>query len=277
VAPSLGAGPGAVQAEGLTADQIAGLVAAYAAAVVRAKQAGFDGVEIHGAHGYLIGQFLSRASNKRQDGYGGSLPNRARFLIEIIKAAKAAAGDGYPVWCRINGKEYGVEEGTSLQEAQETALVAQQAGADAIHVSAGGPKNPVNLTSPTFVPAIIADLAEGIKKAVAVPVIAVGRITPEAGESILAQGKADLIAIGKGLLADPELPNKVAVGKLEDITPCIVCMGCRDDLFSGVVVGIRCQVNAALGRERNTELSRQRSPGRCSWLVVGRQAWKLPE
>jgi 2,4-dienoyl-CoA reductase-like NADH-dependent reductase (Old Yellow Enzyme family)/thioredoxin reductase len=267
VAPSLLTSPEGVQAEELTVDQIAELVADYAAAAFRAKQAGFDGVEIHGAHGYLISQFLSRASNRRQDAYGGSLSNRARFLIETIKAAKGAAGSDYPVWCRINGKEYGVEEGTSLEEAREIARMAQQAGADAIHLSAGGPKNPVNLTSPTFVPAIIADLAEGIKKAVTVPVIAVGRITPEAGASILAAGKADLIAIGKGLLADPELPNKVASGKLEDITPCIVCMGCRDDLFSAGVLGIRCQVNAALGRDEEYRIVPTKKPKKV--LVVG--------
>lgn len=249
VAPSLLASPKGVHPEELTVEQIAGLVAAFATAALRAKQAAFDGMEIHGAHSYLVDQFLSRSSNKRQDAYGGSVANRARFLIEIIRAAKGAVGSDYPVWCRINGKEYGVEEGTSLEEAEEIARMAEQAGADAIHVSAYGPKTPTNLTSRTFEPAIIADLAEGVKKAVTVPVIAVGRITPEAGESILAEGKADLIAIAKGLLADPELPNKVASGKLEDITPCIVCMGCRDDLLSPGVVGIRCQVNAALGRE----------------------------
>ena len=249
VAPSPLASPNGEQPKELTVDQIAEIVAAFATAALRAKKAGFDGVEIHGAHSYLVDQFLSRSSNKRQDVYGGDLPNRARFLIEVIKAAKGAVGSDYPVWCRINGKEYGLEEGTSLEEAQEIARMAQQAGADAIHVSAYGPRVPTNLTSPRFTPAVIEDLAEGVKKAVTVPVIAVGRITPEAGERILAEGKADLVAIGKGLLADAELPNKVALGKLEDITPCIVCMGCRDDLFSPGVLGIRCQVNAALGRE----------------------------
>jgi len=267
VGPSPLASPKGMQPEELTVDQIAGLVTAFATAAFRAKQAGFDGVEIHGAHSYLVDQFLSRSSNKRQDAYGGNLSNRARFLIEIIKAAKGAAGSDYPVWCRINGKEYGLEEGTSLEEAQEIARMAQQAGACAIHVSAYGPSTPTNLTTPTFVPAIIADLAEGVKKAVTVPVIAVGRITPEAGESILAAGGADLIAIGKGLLADPELPNKVASGKLEDITPCIVCMGCRDDLFSPGALGIRCQVNAALGRDEEYRIVPARKPKRV--LVVG--------
>ena len=267
VAPSPLASPNGEQPEELTVDQIAEIVAAFATAALRAKKAGFDGVEIHGAHSYLVDQFLSRSSNKRQDVYGGDLPNRARFLIEVIKAAKGAVGSDYPVWCRINGKEYGLEEGTSLEEAQEIARMAQQAGADAIHVSAYGPRVPTNLTSPRFTPAVIEDLAEGVKKAVTVPVIAVGRITPEAGERILAESKADLVAIGKGLLADAELPNKVASGKLEDITPCIVCMGCRDDLFSPGVLGIRCQVNAALGREEEYRIVPAKKPRKV--LVVG--------
>ncbi len=233
----------------LTIDEIAGIVRSFAEAAVRAKRAGFDGVELHGGHGYLIDQFLSPTSNKRQDVYGGTLPNRARVLIEIIKAIKEKAGFGYPVWCRINGKEYGVEGGTSAEDAQKTARMAQEAGADAIHVSAFGPSSPINLTSPQFIPAVIADLAEGIKKAVSVPVIVVGKITAEAGEKVLAEGKADLIAVGRPVLADPEYWSKVASNREEDIVPCILCMRCRDDVFSPTAGGIRCSVNAALGRE----------------------------
>lgn len=251
----------------LTVDEIEAIIASFAQAAVRAKKAGFDGVEIHGAHGYLIDQFLSRFSNKRRDGYGGNLRNRARLLIEIIKAVREAVGGSYHVWCRINGKEYGVEEGTTVNEAKEIARMAQEAGAYAIHVSAYGPKSPVNLTSPTFVPAVLEDLAREIKKAITIPVIAVGRITAEAGEMILEKGEADLIAIGKGLLADPELPSKVAIGKSEDIIPCTVCMGCLDDLFSSNVLGIQCQVNAALGREAEFEIIPVRMPRMV--LVVG--------
>jgi 2,4-dienoyl-CoA reductase-like NADH-dependent reductase (Old Yellow Enzyme family) len=196
-APSPIATPGGELPKELTIDEIAKIVGWFAQAALRAKKAGFDGVEIHGAHGYLIDQFLSCSSNKRRDAYGGTLQNRSRFLIEIIKAVRESVGRNYPVWCRINGKEYGVEQGTSLEEAQQIARMAQDASADLIHVSAGGSTAPVRVTSPKFTPAVITDLAEGIKKAVSVPVIAVGRITPEAGERILAEGKADLIAIGK--------------------------------------------------------------------------------
>ena len=267
VAPSPLASLGGEVPKELTVDEIAEIVAYFAEAALRAKKAGFDGVEIHGAHGFLVDQFLSRSSNKRQDDYGGDVPKRARFLIEVIKAIRGAVGRGYPIWCRINGKEYGIDEGTSQEEAKEIARMAQDASADAIHVSAAGPRAPVVLTTSTFVPAIIADLAEGIKKVVTVPVIAVGRITPEAAESILAEGKADLIAIGKGLLADPELPSKVASGRLDDITPCTVCFGCRDDVGSPTVVGIRCQVNVALGREEEYKILPAKKPRKV--LVVG--------
>ena len=267
VAPSPLAIPGGEIPKELTVDEIAEIITFFVEAALRARKAGFDGVEIHGAHSYLIDQFLSRSSNKRQDIYGGVLRNRARLLVEVIKAVKEAAGENYPVWCRINGKEYGTEEGTTLEEAQEIAQMAQSAGADAINVSAFGPKAPTNLTSPKFVPAVIEDLAEGIKQAVNVPVIAVGRIAPEVGERILEEGKADLIAIGKALLADPELLNKVASGRPEDVTPCIICMGCRDDLRYPAVLGIRCSVNAALGKEKEYRIVPAKSSRKV--LVVG--------
>ena len=257
----------------LTIDEIAEIVACFAKAALRVKRAGFDGVEIHGAHAYLIDQFLSRSTNKRQDSYGGSLPNRARFLIEIIKAVREAVGKSYPVWCRIHGKLYD-EEGTTLEEAQQTSRMAQEAGADAIHVSAFGSGSPIFKTSPTFVPAVIADLVEGIKKTVTIPVIASGKITPEAGEKILEEGKTDLISIGRGFIAEPELINKVASGKLEDITPCIDCCGCLDDIMSTIagsrvpaVVGIRCRVNAAAGKEEEYKIIRAKKPKKV--LVIG--------
>jgi 2,4-dienoyl-CoA reductase-like NADH-dependent reductase (Old Yellow Enzyme family)/thioredoxin reductase len=249
VAPSPLAVTGGETPKELNVSEIAEIVAYFAEAALRAKKSGFGGVEIHGAHGYLIDQFISHSSNKRQDGYGGSLPNRARFLIEVIEAVRKAVGNDYPVWCRINGKEYGLEDGTTLEEAQKVAQLAEEASVDAIHVSGFGPLAPNNLTSPTFTPCVILDLAENIKKVVKVPVIAVGRITPEVSGQIVDEGKADCIAIGKALLADPEFPNKMASGRLDDITPCIVCMGCRDDLRSSTIVGIRCSVNAVLGRE----------------------------
>lgn len=270
VAPSPLAMPGGELPRELTIDEIAEIVASFAKAAIRAKEAGFDAVEIHGAHHYLIDQFISRFSNKRQDAYGGDLRHRGRLLTEVLKAVRNSVGRDYPISCRINGTEYGVEEGTTLEEAKEIARMAEEAGADVINVSVWGwghQLSPVKVTTPTFVPAVIAELAGAIKKAVTVPVIAVGRITPEAGERVLKENKADLIAIGQGLLVDPELPNKVESGRLDDITPCIICMRCYDDLLLPTVTGIRCSVNAALGKEEDLKIIPVRKPRKV--LVVG--------
>lgn len=200
----------------LTTSDIGDLVRQFGEAAGRAQRAGFEGVEIHAAHYFLIARFLSPACNQRQDSYGGNTEKRARFLQETIQAMKSAVGRNYPVWCRINGQEYGVEDALSHEEAKRIACLAEEAGADAIHVSSW---DHVNISyemmgkrvSPAEVPlGFMAHLAEGIKKVVKVPVIAVGRITPEVGEELLREGKADLIAIGRGLIADPELPNKAA-------------------------------------------------------------------
>jgi len=250
----------------MTVEEIADAVTYFAEAALRARKAGFDGVELHAAHGYLIDQFLSPISNKRKDEYGGDVRHRARFLLETIAAVKEVVGEEYPAWCRMDGKEYGVE-GITLEDAQETARLAQNAGLAAIHVTAWGPETPINRATPTFTSAVLEELDEGIKKAVSIPVIAVGRLTPEDGERMLREGKADLIAIGKAMLADPEWSNKVASGREDDINPCIICNGCRDDLRRPEVAGIRCSVNATLGHERESKIVPAVRPKKT--LVVG--------
>jgi 2,4-dienoyl-CoA reductase-like NADH-dependent reductase (Old Yellow Enzyme family)/thioredoxin reductase len=266
VAPSPIPGSGGEVPKELTAGEIKEIIGYFAGAAIRAKKAGFDAIEIHGAHGYLIDQFLSPSSNKRKDNYGGGVQNRSRLLTEIIKAVKGAVGGGFPVWGRINGMEYGTAGGTTLEDAKETARLSQEAGADAIHVSAHGPKALQHQQVLKPVSGVFADLAKGIKEVVTMPVIVVGRVTPEAGERILAAGKADLVAIGKALFADPEIPNKVAAGKVEDIKPCILCMACRDDLFE-TGVSVRCQVNPAMGREAEFEILPAKTVKRV--LIVG--------
>jgi len=252
VAPSPIPVPGGEQPRELTLSEIATLVTRFAEAAGRAKKAGFDGVEIHGAHGYLISEFLSPLSNHRQDAYGGSIENRARFLLEVIKAIRERVGRGYPVWCRLSAMEIGVEGGITLEETQVVAQLAEKAGVDAIHVSAHAvaPARRPPMAQPpcTFVP-----LAEGVKKVVSVPVITVGRIPPELGEGVLRDGKADFISIGRALLADPHLPQKVAMGRMEDIRPCIYCLTCLDSM-NWRKEGVCCVVNPTLGREREYEL-----------------------
>ena len=240
----------------LTIDEIHELVNCFCRGAWRAKEAGFDGVEIHGGHGYLFAQFLSRAANVRKDAYGGSLQNRARFLVETIVSIKTTLGNDYPVWPRINGKEYGIENGITLEEAKETALLVQDAGADAIHVTATGPQSEITSGGIPLVPELNVGLAGEIKKVVSVPVIAVGYISAQSAERILSEGLADFIAIGRPLIADPEWANKVASGKLDDINPCIRCLECLFDPRNIDKPGRRCSVNAAFGKEKEYQIIR---------------------
>jgi 2,4-dienoyl-CoA reductase-like NADH-dependent reductase (Old Yellow Enzyme family)/thioredoxin reductase len=265
VAPSPIPAPGGEQPRELTHSEIAALVDRFAEAAERAKKAGFDGVEIHGAHGYLVSQFLSSLSNLRQDAYGGSVENRARFLLEVIEAIRGRVGRSYPVWCRLSAMEIGAEGGITLEETQAVAQLAEKAGVDAIHVSAHMIR-PARRSPMAEPPGIFVPLAEGIKRVVSVPVIAVGRIPPEIGESVLGDGKADFISIGKALLADPHLPQKVAMGSMEDITPCLRCLTCLDSL-GWRKEGLCCVVNPTLGREREYELKPAGSPRKV--IVVG--------
>ncbi len=251
----------------MTVEEIAELVRSFADAAWRVKKAGFDAVELHAASGYLFAQFLSGASNQRRDAYGGKLENRARFLIETIRAVKEKVGANYPVWCRINAKEYGMENGVTLDEAKETALMTQRAGADAVHVTATGPQSLITVGAIPLVSALNVDLAWEVKKTVAVPVITVGLISPEVGERLIAEGKADFIAMGRALIAEPELPNKLASGRLGDIRPCLVCMTCPLQMKGITDPGLRCQVNAIVGKEEETKIVPASRPRRV--LVVG--------
>ena len=243
----------------LTVEEIRSLVSRFATAARRAKEAEFDGIEIHAAHSYLLQQFLSRTFNQRQDEYGGTLGNRARFLLEIIRAIRNSVGKDYPLWCRINGEEIG--GGVTLEEAKEVARMAEEAGVDAINVS-GAPS-----VRPSFSPRGWAlPLAQEIKKVVNVPVIAVGRLTMELGEEALRQGKADFIALGRPLIVDPDLPLKVATHQEEDVRPCIECNRCLEE-YAMAGRETECSVNSAVGREAEYRIEPTYKPKKV--LVVG--------
>ena len=271
VAPSAilqpGVLPGRETPRELTVKEIGELVQRFADGAERAKKAGLDGVEIHAGHGYLIAQFLSGHSNKRRDEYGGNLENRSRFLLEIIKAVRERVGRDYPVWCRIDGREFGLENGITPEDGRELAQMIAEAGVDAINVSGYGGDIGVNFTRAplAYDPGSLVPLAEGVKKVVNVPVIAVGRISPELGEKVLREGKADLIAMARALIADPELPNKLASGNVEDIRPCINCYTCIHQIFMSD--SMYCAVNAAAGREGEFKLDQSPKPKRV--LVAG--------
>jgi len=251
----------------LTVQEIKDVVEAFAEAARRAKEAGFDAVEIHGAHGYLINQFLSPLTNKRTDQYGGDVKRRTRFLLEILERIKEKVGIGYPVLCRINGDDC-IEGGITLEEAKATAKMLEAGGVDALHISAGIYDSPVPVTTaPMALPrGNLVHLAAGIKEVVGVPVIAAGRINdPELAEEILRQGKADLVSMGRALLADPYFPKKAAAGALDEINRCTAC----DECISRLVFNedIACSVNAALGKEEEYRIKKADVPKRI--LVVG--------
>jgi len=219
----------------------------YRQAARRAKAAGFDAVEMHAAHGYLVHQFLSPLSNKRSDRYGGSLENRARFALETLACIRKEVGDDFPVFCRISADEF-IQGGSDLSEATAFARLLEKGGADVIDISAGVLESAERTVPPMAVDhGCNVEFAEEIKKSTSLPVICVGRIkTLEEAETILRKKSADLIAMGRALIADPDLPQKTLAGGV--VRPCIGCnQGCIDRLYQGLT--LTCLVNARAGRE----------------------------
>lgn len=232
----------------LTTAEADGLVEAYAQGALRAKQAGFDAVEFHGAHGYLICQFLSGYTNKRIDKYGGSLENRMRFAMDIVRRTRELVGKNYPILFRISAKEF-VPGGLDLDETKIIAKELENAGADCIDVSAGNYETGQWSCQPGWMPrGCLVPFAEEIKKGLQVPVIVAGRIVePRMANRILVEKRADFIALGRPFLADPEILLKARGGRYEDIRLCVACCHCMDSLMRSEPIS--CSINAELGRE----------------------------
>jgi 2,4-dienoyl-CoA reductase (NADPH2) len=252
----------------VTPDDLAELARAFADAAERARAAGFDAVELHAGHGYLFSSFLSPSTNRRTDGYGGALENRARPLLDTIAAVRARVGRDFPVWCRLDGVEYRKRDGIREEDAQRTAELAVAKGLDAVHVSAyADPRSGIAFTDaplPHREQAYV-ELAAGIRRRVGVPVIAVGRIDPAAGEALVRDGRADFVALGRRLIADPELPRRLAHGEILRSRPCIYAYRCVGNVF--VRESASCAVNPAAGREDAFAIERTPSPRRV--LVAG--------
>jgi 2,4-dienoyl-CoA reductase-like NADH-dependent reductase (Old Yellow Enzyme family)/pyruvate/2-oxoglutarate dehydrogenase complex dihydrolipoamide dehydrogenase (E3) component len=237
------------------ADDLAWVIGSFADAAARVRAAGLDGVEVHAAHGYLLSTFLSPRFNRRDDAYGGSVEGRARLLVEVVEAIRRRCGDDFAVIVRLDGREY-ADGGITPGLAARYAVLAERAGAHAIHVSASSP----NAMGTGFTdgplpwqPNQYVDLAAAVKRSVTVPVIAVGRISPDAAERLIADGTCDFVSMGRQLLADPELPRRLGEGRPDLVRTCINCFVCvAQNFWDGAPV---CAVNARLGHYDEDEAS----------------------
>ena len=255
--------------EEMTVERISEVANAYAKAAARARDAGFDAVEVHGAHGYLVGQFLSRSSNRRSDEYGGSEENRARFAVEVLAAVREAVGADFPVIIRVSAEEI-IDGGYDIGFTERLAPLLVEAGADCIHASVGVISTRGGLTIAT------SDTEEGfnlpsaraLKRVVDVPVIGVGRIRdPRLADTAISSGDADLVSFGRQHLADPDFLSKAREGRFEDIRWCLSCnQGCIERL-SLELKPITCTINPECGLESEPAGARADGPLRVS--VIG--------
>ncbi|MDD2390742.1 MAG: NAD(P)/FAD-dependent oxidoreductase [Desulfobacterales bacterium] len=254
----------------ITVEELKALVQKFADAAVRAQKAGVDAVEIQGSQGFLLQQMMSSHFNHRTDEYGGSVENRMRFTVEVIEKVREAVGKDYPVLFRMVASE-GLEDGITVEEAKKMAQMAVKAGADAIHVTTGrgitGEGMNAMIPIAEIGPAPVANQIAEIKKVIDVPVIGVQSIrTPEVAEELIASGKMDMVALGRGLIADPDWALKAEEGRSEDIRQCIGCnQGCIDNLLTAFFVD--CLQNPEVGRERKYKLEPVDNPKNI--LVIG--------
>lgn len=232
----------------LTTAEVKELVNKFVQTAIRCKLAGIDGVEVHGAHGYLINQFLSPEANLRTDEYGGSFENRMRFIEEIIAGIREKCGKDYPVTVRLSVDEF-IQGGIDLELGKDISRYLEKLGVNGLHISCGTYDSMYNIIeSPLFEQGWRVYLAEEIKKEVNIPVITVGSIRePQFVENILSEGRADFVAIGRGLIADPEWVNKTMEGREAEIRKCINCLHCIHSAMGNSHV--LCSINARAGRE----------------------------
>lgn len=254
----------------LSKSEIRRIVDEFGSCAKRVKAAGFDGIELHAGHGYLLAEFLSPYANKRTDEYGGCLDNRARIIKEVMDAMRATVGDDFPITIRFSADE-DMPGGRDIAETRVLAKLFEEWGFDALHVS-GGVYGDFNkgIVSPMYVDhAWLANAAEEVKKIVKIPVITVNRINdPRMADQLIEMGKADFIGMGRGSLADPALPNKAKAGKMQDIRYCIGCLqGCTGALYIGGPV--TCLVNPTVGREYELDYTKVAQPKNIAIIGAG--------
>jgi len=251
----------------LSLEEISEIIESFGKAAIRAKQAGFDGVEIHGSHGYLVSQFMSQYTNRRTDLYGGSLHDRLRFPINILMEIKQHCGKDFPVIIRIAGDER-ISEGRKIEETKVAITQLDRAGYDGFHVTSATTASTGFVAPPYYVEtAFNLFYAEQIKKITKKPVISTGKINdPDMIEMILSEKRADMIGVGRGSIADPDFPNKVKKGLCEKIIPCVGCLqGCIGNLYKGKP--ITCLANPIVGKEKRLPIPLVKKPKKI--MVVG--------
>ena len=222
----------------------------FAQGARRAREAGFDGIEIHAGHGYLLSAFISPYSNSRTDQYGGSRENRMRLPLQVIAAIRAEVGRDFPVWIKLDSREAGKAGGITIEDAIEHARMAEAAGVDAITVTAYHDTGQAKLHSESNIPHIEnwnLPAAKAIRDALSIPVLGLGRIEADRAEQAVAKGESDFIAMGRKLLADPYLPSKLLAGEPEKVRPCVYCYTCVSAIYTGEQA--RCAVNPEVSRE----------------------------
>ena len=247
---------------------IAQMVEWFAAAAVRAKQADFDAVEVHCAHNYMIANFLSPFFNSRTDEYGGSYENRNRLLREMLTEVRRRVGPDYPIWVRLDAEEMHTPGGITMDEALKTAKLCEELGVDAISVSAYArmPTGSAFTDAPIpQQPNAYREFPGRFKKAVRIPIISAGRWELDDAAAAVAGGEIDFVAMGRKLLAEPELANKLQANAAQDVRPCIYCYACVSEIF--VNRGIKCAVNAQTGHEFEAPITFAQKPKHV--LVVG--------
>ena len=233
----------------MTTEEVDAMVEKFGDAALRAKKAGFDGVQIHGAHGYLITEFTSPYSNKRVDKYGGNFVNRMRFPVEIVKNIRKKCGDDFAIDYKISAEER-TDGGLTIEDTKAMAIMLEEAGINSLNVSIGVYETWYMQVPPAAMGhGWLSDYAEQIKKVVSIPVTTVGRVNDEfVAESIIRSGKADACYMGRASLADPHMPEKALAGRHEDIIHCIACLqGCSGQIDSGKCGG--CALNPRTVRE----------------------------
>lgn len=252
----------------MTLEDIEVMVSKFGDAGRRAKEAGFDAIEVHGAHGYLINQFLSPYANKRTDRYGRDIHGRSRFLQEIVADIKKKAGENFPVIVKLNICDY-AEGGVVPEDACLTAKLAVESGADAIIASVGLHESRPYMMIPTMQipPFTNVEMSALVKEHVRVPVGTVGRIIePKRAAKVIEDGKADFVVMGRGLLADPQWPTKAMEGRYDDICECIACnQGCIDKIHR--MEPFTCLQNPVVGREKEFEIRKAEKPKKVA--VIG--------